>query len=445
MNVPVAGKKMGLFMATMLVTVNMVGTGIFLLPVSMASVGSISIWGWVVATIGAGAIGLMYAQLGALDPQPGGPYAYARSSLGPYLGFQTNYVYWSANLLGNIAVATTVTGYVTGLFPAFDHPAISISFSILWVWLATAINILGPRYVGSLTSWCTVIAAVPLLLIGGLGWFWFNPGIFTASWNPSGLSDFEAISKSAAFAFWAFIGVESASVSAGVIENPKRNVPIATMLGLAISAVLYISICTVLMGIIPAAELAKSDAPMAAAVAKAIGPIGGVIIAVCAILKSFAALTGWTLTISQSAHAAAEDGVFPRLFAKVGRSGIPVTNFLVAGILMSLVVIVTSSSSLDQQFNELIDMAIVLTLLPYLYTVVAFLKTTREAGVSGLRRLLIGLVAGSACLYCLWAIAGSDATLVRDAMIVLFLSVPFYTFFARGLENRSRAASTTAE
>lgn len=428
---------MGLFMATILVTVNMVGTGIFLLPVSMASVGSISIWGWLVATIGAGAIGLMYAMLGALDPQPGGPYAYARSTLGPYLGFQTNYVYWSANLLGNIAVATTVTGYVTGLFPALKNPAFMIGCSLLWVWLATVINIVGPRFVGSLTGWCTVIAAVPLLLIGGLGWFWFSPELFKASWNPSGISTFDAISKSAAFAFWAFIGVESASVSAGVIENPKRNVPIATMLGLVISAILYISICTVLMGIIPATELAKSDAPMAAAVAKAIGPAGGVIIAVCAILKSFAALTGWTLTISQSAQAAAEDGMFPKLFSKVSRGGIPITNFVTAGILMSIVVFVTASSgSIDDQFNELIDMAIVLTLLPYLYTVVAFLKTTRAAGIRGVQRIALGLVAGSACLYCLWAIAGSDANLVRDAMIVLFVSIPFYTFFARGLESR---------
>jgi arginine:agmatine antiporter len=259
------------------------------------------------------------------------------------------------------------------------------------------------------------------------------------------LSGFDAISKSAAFAFWAFIGVESASVSAGVIENPKRNVPIATIVGLVISAVLYISICTVLMGIIPASELAKSDAPLAAAVAKAVGPAGGVIIAICAILKSFAALTGWTLTISQSAQAAAEDGVFPRLFGKVGRSGIPITNFVVAGILMSLVVVVTSSGTLADQFNELIDMAILLTLLPYLYSVVAFLKTTREAGSRGIHRIAIGLVAGAACLYCLWAIAGSDATLVRDAMIVLFLSVPFYTFFARGLEHQHAALVSEGE
>ncbi len=436
MNASPDGKKMGLFMATMLVTVNMVGTGIFLLPVSMASVGSISTWGWLVATIGAGAIGLMYAQLGNLDPRAGGPYAYARSTLGPYLGFQTNYVYWTANLLGNIAVATTVTGYFTEFIPALKIPGVGVATSILWVWLATGINIVGPRLVGTFAAICTVLAAVPLLMIGGLGWFWFDPELFKASWNPTDISEFDAISKSAALAFWAFIGVESASVSAGVIENPKKNVARATILGLVISAVLYISICTVLMGVIPVSELAKSDAPLAIAVAKAVGPVGGVIIAICAILKSFAALTGWTMTISQSAQAAAEDGMFPRFFRKINSKGVPMMNLLFAAVLMSLIVILTASGTLASQFNAIIDMAILLTLIPYLYTVVAFLKTSREAGGTGVRTFVIPIIAGIACLYCLWAIGGSDANLVRNSMIVLFLSVPFYTFFAKGLERR---------
>ncbi|MEI6806031.1 MAG: amino acid permease [Myxococcaceae bacterium] len=103
-------KKMNLFMASILVLVNMVGTGIFLLPVSMASIGSISTIGWLIATVGAGAIGLMFALLANIKPESGGPYGYARSSFGDYAGFQTNYVYWGANVVGNIAIATTVTG-----------------------------------------------------------------------------------------------------------------------------------------------------------------------------------------------------------------------------------------------------------------------------------------------------------------------------------------------
>jgi len=91
------GRKMSLVQGTMLVAGNMIGTGLFLLPSTMAAVGGIAIFGWLIATAGAVALGLAFAKLGELDPKEGGPYAYARDFLGPYAGFQTNYVYWRSS------------------------------------------------------------------------------------------------------------------------------------------------------------------------------------------------------------------------------------------------------------------------------------------------------------------------------------------------------------
>jgi arginine:agmatine antiporter len=428
-------KKMGLAMATVLVLVNMVGTGIFLLPVSMASVGSISIIGWVVAGIGAAAIGLMFAMLGAVKPEAGGPYAYAREALGPYLGFQTNYIYWSANLVGNIAVATTVTGYFTELVPAIGGTGREAMFTIGVVWVATAINIAGPRWVGFFTGWGTVLAMIPLLAIAVFGWLWFNPQIFFGSWNPHHDSEWNAVSTSAAFALWAFMGVESAAVASDVIENPKRNVPLATMIGLTIAGILYIATCTVLMGIMPAEELAKSSAPFADAAAKVLGPAGAIVIALCAIFKAGSSLVGWTLTISQSAAAAAKDGLFPKIFGLTDERGIPRLNFLITGVLMSLIVVATASPTLGKQFNEIIDMAIILTILPYMYTGIAFLKIGKIAGTNRWHHYLVVSIVAVVSIYCLWVVAGSDATLTRNAMIILFASVPLYPMFARGFDE----------
>ncbi len=410
----------------MLVAVNMIGTGIFLLPSTMAAYGSISILGWVGAAVGAAAIGLMFAVLGSLDPQPGGPYAYARAAFGTYSGFQTNYVYWSANLIGNVAVATTVVGYLTEFFPALRVPLWGMVGGVVVVWLAALANIVGPRFVGLLTGWITVVAMVPLTLIAVVGWVWFDPHVFLAGWNPDGLSPVSAVSASATSALWAFMGVESAAVAAGVIANPRRNVPLATLLGLAIATALYVATCAVLMGIVPASELARSEAPFSLAAERALGTFGAFVIALAAILKSGASLVGWTLTIAQSAEAAAADGMFPRLFARVDRRGVPVLNYVVSAVLMTVIVVATASASLNAQFTEIIDMAIVLTLLPYLFTAVAFLGACRAAGYSGWKAWLAGLVAFLASAYCLWAVASSEATLVRQAVIFLFLSVPFY-------------------
>src|SRR4051812_1450722 len=232
-------KKMSLLPATMLVSGNMIGTGIFLLPASMASVGGIAFFGWIVAAAGAAALGLVFAKLGELDPQEGGPYAYARDFLGPYAGFQTNYIYWFANWIGNVAIAIAAVGYIAQFIPKINAPLPSVLAAVVLVWVLTFANIRGARVIGMLETWTVGLALIPILAIAFLGWIWFNPATFASSWNVSGGSSIHAISRAASIALWAFMGIESASVSAGVIENPKRNIPLATLIGLAISAVVY--------------------------------------------------------------------------------------------------------------------------------------------------------------------------------------------------------------
>lgn len=434
MNIPGGNRKMGLFMATMLVTVNMVGTGIFLLPVTMASIGSISIWGWLVAMVGAGCIGLMFAYLGATDPQPGGPYAYARNTFGPYMGFQTNYVYWTANLVGNIAVATTVTGYCTLFLPALKEQWVGACFSAGVIWVATFCNIVGPRFVGWVTGWSTAIAMVPLLMVATLGWFWFDPDLFLAGWNPEAKPPMAALAASSTFALWAFIGIESASVNAGVIENPRRNVPLATLLGLVIAAFLYISTCSVLMGIVPVHELAGSEAPFSLAAQKAVGTVGAMIIGVAAIFKAGGSLIGWTLTIAQSAESASRDGIFPRIYGRQNAAGVPVWNFVVSATLMTGIVFATASPTLMEQFTKIIDTAIILTLLPYLYSGVSFLISCRDRQLSGWQGYASWVVTLLAMAYCLFAVIGSEAELARNAMFILFLSIPVYLAFLQKRE-----------
>lgn len=404
-------------MASTLVLVNMVGTGIFLLPVSMASIGSISTIGWLLATLGAGAIGLMFALLATVKAESGGPYGYARTSFGNFAGFQTNYVYWTANVVGNIAIATTVTGYFTEFIPALKGLQFDAFFTIAIVWLAVAINLGGPRWAGIFTSSATLIALIPIVLMLFLGWFWFDANLFNSNWNPHGQSSWSAISTSITYALWAYMGVESASVAADSIENPERNIPLATVIGFSLSAVLYIGTSSLLMGLFPADQLAKSSAPFADAAFKMAGPIGASIMALCAIFKAFSSLVGWTLIVNQSAMAAANDSLFFKIYQK------PTWNFILTGIGMTLIVIYIRSLSLTQAFNDIINMAVILTVLPYLYSGAAFLKLGHNFG----RLLTLALASG----YCLWVVAGSESHLAQKALFMLLISIPIYPLFKK--------------
>src|SRR5437773_5862769 len=134
---------MSLVQGTMLVAGNMIGTGLFLLPSTMAAVGGIAIFGWLIATAGAVALGLAFAKLGELDPQEGGPYAYARDFLGPYVGFQTNCIYWFANWIGNVAIAVAVVGYLAAFIPRINGPWPSAVAAAVVIWALTFANIRG--------------------------------------------------------------------------------------------------------------------------------------------------------------------------------------------------------------------------------------------------------------------------------------------------------------
>jgi arginine:agmatine antiporter len=425
---------MSLLQATMLVAGNMIGTGLFLLPVNLAQVGGIAIFGWIIATVGVAALGLVFAKLGQLDPQQGGPYAYARDFLGPYAGFQTNYVYWFGNWIGNIAIAVAAVGYLADLFPTINGPLASVITTAAVIWALTFTNILGPRVIGALEAWTMLLALIPIMGIALLGWFWFSSETFQAGWNVSGGSDIHAISRAASMALWAYMGIESAAVSAGVIENPTRNVPLATLIGLGLAAVVYVLSSTVIMGILPNDQLQTSHAPFADAARLAFGVAGGIVISVCAVLKSVGSLGGWMLLVGQSAKAAADDGMFPKAFAELNRNGVPGRGLVIVAVLMSAMLFATMSPTIAGQFNRLVDLAVILIIVPYVYSAVAVVKVVFDHKLPARTFQTYKWIAIAAVAYCLWAVYGGDPQTVVYAFVALLLSVLLYPFFIRSME-----------
>jgi len=431
---------MSLWQATMLVAGNMIGTGVFLLPVNLAHVGGIAIFGWLIATLGVAALGLTFAKLGELNPQQGGPYAYARDFLGPYAGFQTNYVYWFGNWIGNIAIAVAAIGYLAELVPGITHPPGSVLATAALIWLLTFANILGPRVVGALETWTMALALIPILAIAILGWIWFNSDTFLAGWNVTGESNLHATSRAASMALWAYMGIESAAVSAGVIENPSRNVPLATLIGLGLAAVVYVLSSTVIMGIVPNDELRTSHAPFAEAARLVIGSAGAIVISVCAVLKSVGSLGGWMLLVGQSAQAAANDGMFPRVFARLNTNGVPGIGLAIVGVLMTIVLFATVSPTVADQFSRIVDLAVILIIVPYVYSAVAVVKVIYDKQLPRKTFQLYKWIALTAVVYCLWAVIGGDPDTVVHAMVALLISVPLYPFFIRSMAAANKRA-----
>jgi arginine:agmatine antiporter len=316
--------------------------------------------------------------------------------------------------------------------------------TIAIIWLLTAVNLVGPKFVGRFETWTMALALIPILGIATVGWFWFDPGVFKAAWNVSGGSDFHAASRAASIALWGYMGIESASVSAGNIENPRRNVPIATLAGLAISAVVYISCSTVIMGLIPNDTLRTSSAPFAHAGQMIAGQIGLIAVAICAIAKTSGALGGWMLLVAESSQAAADDGMFPKIFAKVDSRGVPVRGLILVSTLMSAVVLFTLQPSIANQFDVIVNLTVVLVVLPYIYSSVAVWQVLYQQKVPA-KTLRVFIVIGMAAgIYCLWAVLGADAETTRGAMILILATVLIFPFFIRSMRAAAERKAALA-
>ncbi len=294
-------KKMNLIQLTFLVAVNMMGSGIIMLPTNMAKVGAISLLSWIVTALGSMAIAYGFAQAGLFNQRHGGMAAYAEDAYGKPGYFLTFLLYFLSLAIGNVAIGISAVGYLAGFFPWLSSTPIATCIGLIaLLWLTTVANFGGPSItgkIGSITVWGVII---PVAGISIIGWFWFSSETFAQAWNPNGLSLAEGMGSSIALTLWAFLGMESAAQNSNAVENPKRDVPLACMFGTLGAAVVYVLSTTVIQGIVPNAELAQSTGPFALAYVHMFNPFIGSIIMALAILACLGSLLGWQFTIAMT-------------------------------------------------------------------------------------------------------------------------------------------------
>ncbi len=427
-------RKLGTGMATALVIGNMIGSGVFLLPASLAAFGGISIVAWLFTAAGAFLLAMVFARLGRAYPKTGGPYAYSRRAFGDFVGFQTAWAYWIAAWVGNAAIAVAFVGYMGHFFDVFGNNTTSaklaqVALAAGAIWLLTWVNIRGVRQAGIVQYATTVLKLVPLLAVALIGVFWIHGSHFSP-FNASGDSNYGAITAAATLTLWAFIGLESATVPAEDVEDPKHTIPRATLVGTAVTALVYILGTVVVMGVIPLDTLANSTAPFADAAEKMWGTWAGNLVALGAIISAFGCLNGWILLQGQVPFAAARDKLFPAAFGKLNRYHAPAVGLVVSSVLLTGLMLMNYSSSLVNRFTDMILLATLATLIPYAYAAAAHLMelATGRMKVSG-RRLAAEVALGLlAFAYAAWTIGGSGYKTVAWGFMLLLAGIPVYVW-----------------
>jgi putrescine:ornithine antiporter len=429
-------KKMGVVQLTILTAINMMGSGIIMLPTKLAQVGTISILSWLITAAGSMALAYAFAQNGMFSRKGGGMGGYAEYSFGKAGSFMANYTYGVSLLIANVAIAISTVGYGSVLFGVSLSPIMVCVATIAVLWVATVLNFKGPKATGNIGSFTIWGVIAPVLVISTVGWFFFHPAMYVGAWNPSHTPFFGALTSSISMTLWAFLGLESACANMDAVENPKKNVPIAVLGGTIGAAIVYIVSTNVMAGIVPNAALAASNAPFGLAFATMFGSTAGKIVTALMIISCFGSLFAWQFTIAEVFKSSAVEGYFPKVFSKITKDEAPVVGMVIITVIQTLLSLMTISPNLNAQFTVLVNLAVVTNIIPYLLSMAAVNVIMKTEGAEPKKTKLamgIGLVGSLYSMYALYS-SGSDAMLYGS--LVTFFGWIIYGFISQKFDMK---------
>ena len=422
--------KMSVTQLTLLTALNMMGSGIIMLPTKLAQVGTFSIVSWLVTATGSTALAYAFAKCGMLSRNKAGMGCYAEYAFGKSGSFMANYTYCVSLLIANIAIAISAVGYGIALFDIHLSPVETCLATIAVLWICTVLNFKGASITGALSSFTAWGVILPVGFLSFFGWYWFSPDLYIASWNPHHIPTFDAVSSSIAMTLWAFLGLESACANAEAVENPEKNVPKAVMCATLGVAVIYILSTNVAAGIVNNEALVNSTAPFGLVFSTIFdGTIGKIVMAMM-VLSCSGSLLSWQFTIARVFKASADDGYFPHWFSKVTKDDAPIVGMLIIVCTQTLMALMTISPSLYKQFNTLVNLAVVTNIMPYILSMAAVFVMVKVEHVNPHQATFIKTIAFIGALYSFYALYASGFSAMTYGSLVTFAGWTLYAFAA---------------
>lgn len=410
----VAQRKLGVWMSIALVTGSMIGSGVFLLPASLAPFGWNAVAGWVVTIAGALCLAHVLARLTAAAGGPIGPAELVERSFGPVAGFLIGFSFWVSVWAATATISIGAVSYAASFLPVLGaHPAVSATGVI---WAVTLVNLVGTRTAGGFQLVTTVLKLLPLIVVAALI-FWVLGDQGSAAITPfpdAGLS-LALVNQAAAITLWAMVGFEAACAASGRIADPERNVPRATFFGALLCGVIYLIVCSGIALMLPADRVAAANAPFELFVATFWSPGPAALVAAFAAISAVGAVNGWVLVQGEVPYEMAQRRLMPRWFAKAAGNGVPMRAVLVASVLATLLVFANSSRSMAGLFTFMALLTTSVTL--WLYLACALVALKRRIAVPF---AVAGLVFG------LWSLWGAGLTVSFYAFLLMMAGLPLY-------------------
>lgn len=414
--------KIGFWSVFAIVTGSQIGSGIFMLPASLAPYGSWGLVGWIISSCGAIALSLVFASLCARYPQTGGPHVYVHHVFGPSMAFFTGWTYWVISWVSSTAVIVASIGYLT---PFIGERTASVYFILeaLLLIAITALNLKGVKAAGNTEFFLTILKFIPLLLMPLIALWFFDSANIVVSETIAHMPLPQILGSVTLLTLWGFIGLETATVPAGSVENPSKTIPRALVWGTICVALLYIMNSIGIMGLIPAQFLATSKAPYVDAAQYMFGGNWHLLISLTASIVCIGTLNAWTLTSSQIALGLAQDRLLPHFFAQKNRNDAPIWGLMLSCLGILPLLFLTTNENLAQQITAVIDFSVTAFLFVYLMCSLGFLVLLWHNKKSVYYQWLFGIIA---VLFCGWVIYETPLRTLGISSLFVLSGLPMY-------------------
>ena len=381
-----------------------IGAGIFGLPAKVYGlIGPYSIIAFVACALVVALIILCFAEVGSRFDDTGGPYLYAREAFNPAVAFEIGWLIWLARVTAFAANCNLLINYLAYFWNSATDTFWRAFVIVLVVTLLAIINLLGIRQAAIVSNVFTVGKLVPIIIFVGAGLFFLNPQAFVAQQDPAA----GAFSQSVLLLVYAFTGFEMATIPAGEVRDPQKNMPRALLIAILVVAVLYILIQIVCVGTLPG--LQNSTKPLADAGTQFLGTAGGAIISAGAIISITGNLNILLLSGSRLPFAMAEQKQLPAFIGTVHRSFFTpyVSILLTAGLMLLL--------TLKSSFVALLTISTIARLVTYGATCLALpvFRARRDAPAAMFRLQGGTVVAVLSLLLIAWLLLNATLNEVR--------------------------------
>ena len=417
-------KKIQFWSVFAIVTGSRIGSGVFMLPASLAPYGKFSILGWLISAVGAICLALVFSGLCQRFPRTGGPHVYVKEMFGESMAFFTGWTYWVISWVSTTAVIIASISYLSP-FIGHQSPYVYLLLEILLLISISYLNFKGVKTAGRAEFVLTLLKIIPLLLLPLVALFYFKADHFVITPEVASLPLSSKLAQVTLLSLWGFIGLETATTPAGSVENPTKTIPRAIILGTTCSALLYLISSIAIMGLVPANILAVSKAPYVIASQYLFGGNWHLLIAFIASLVCVGTLNAWMLTSGQIALGLAEDRLMPACFAEKNKADAPMYGLLVSCLGIIPLLVLTVSQSIAHQITTIIDFSVVAFLFVYIICTLAYLKMLFQEKA----KLIHWLYAIIALFFCCWIIYQTPLSTTSISTVFIFSGIPVYFFW----------------